>query len=140
MHEIVLPKFDKEYTEACVIEGEDLLTVRPEERGGTHNLFVNKDNLTTRKCGPQLVEEGSVVLCQSFFQSIGEEEWTDMHENVKEVCRNIGVKKAEHRIAVMGMLAWRKSEKRDVRAPLKKKVLAPRGTVGYLERLIFTEQ
>ena len=27
VHEIVLPEFDKENTEACVIEGEDVLTL-----------------------------------------------------------------------------------------------------------------
>ena len=32
VHDSVLPKFDKEYTEACVIEYEEDLTLRPEER------------------------------------------------------------------------------------------------------------
>ena len=29
VHEIVLPEFDREYTEACVIEGEEVLTLHP---------------------------------------------------------------------------------------------------------------
>ena len=31
VHEIVLPKFDKEYKEACVTEGGEVLTLCPEE-------------------------------------------------------------------------------------------------------------
>ena len=40
VHEIVFPKFDKEYTEACVIEGEEVQTLRLEERG-THKLVLH---------------------------------------------------------------------------------------------------
>ena len=53
------------------------------------------------------MEEDLVVLCQALYQSIGEEEWSGMHESLKEV----GVKKAGRRIAALGNLAWRKSEK-----------------------------
>ena len=42
VHEIVLPKFDKEYTEACVIEGEDVLTLRFEEKRNRETLCKHK--------------------------------------------------------------------------------------------------
>ena len=42
VHETVSPKFDKECTEASVIEEEEVLTLRPEERG-TQQLFVSTD-------------------------------------------------------------------------------------------------
>ena len=44
VHEIVFLKFDKEYTEACVFEGEEVLTLRAEERG-TQKLLKNRDHL-----------------------------------------------------------------------------------------------
>ena len=55
------------------------------------------------------MEEDRVVLCQALYQSIGEEEWTEMHERKKEVFRNIGVKKAGQIIAGLGKVAWRKT-------------------------------
>ena len=38
------------------------------------------------------MEEDWVVLCQALYQSTGEEEWTEMHERFKELCKKIGVK------------------------------------------------
>ena len=43
------------------------------------------------------MEEDWVVLCQALYQSIGKEEWSDMHHSFfkkKEGCKNIGVQKA----------------------------------------------
>ena len=48
VHEIVSPKFDKQYTEACVIEGEDIPTLRSEQRG-TQKLFVNTEKIPKGK-------------------------------------------------------------------------------------------
>ena len=103
LHEIVLP-------EACVIEGVEVLTLRPEERG-TQKLFVNTDKIPKEKWEPPLTDEGGVVLCQALYPSIGEEAWTELHERFKEVCRKIGVKKAGRRIAGLSKVVWRKTEK-----------------------------
>ena len=51
------------------------------------------------------MDDDWVVLCQALYHSIGEEEWTGMHDNVTEVCRKIGVKKAEQRVAGLA-LVW----------------------------------
>ena len=81
VREIVLPKVDKEYTEACVIEGEDALTrrLKREELEKKKN-FVNTEQIPRGKWGPPFMEEDWVVLCQALYHSIGEEEWTGMHE------------------------------------------------------------
>ena len=52
-----------------------------------------------------------VVLCQALCKSSGEEEWTDMFEKLREVCRKIGVKNAGQRMAGLGKVAWRKTER-----------------------------
>ena len=44
VYEIVFPKFDKEHTEACVIEGEEVLTLRPEDRGTPTQIKSSKKN------------------------------------------------------------------------------------------------
>ena len=44
VREIVLPKFDVEYAEACLIEGEDALTLRLEEKKNTETLRKHKAN------------------------------------------------------------------------------------------------
>ena len=53
-------------------------------------------------------QEDWVVLRQALYQSIGEEEWTDMHERFKEACRKIGVKKNGQKDDGLGKVAWRK--------------------------------
>ena len=40
-----------------------------------------------------------------------------MHDDLKKVSKNIGVKKAGHRIAGLGKLAWRKSAKETFFSP-----------------------
>ena len=42
---------------------------------------------------------------------LGKKTWSDMHESVKEVCNKIEVKEAGQRIAGLGELAWRKSDR-----------------------------
>ena len=71
MHEIVLPKFHKEYREACVIEGEEVLTLRFGEREEHGNSFFNTGNFSKGKWVSPLMEEDWVVLCQVLCQSIG---------------------------------------------------------------------
>ena len=51
------------------------------------------------------------MFARRFYQSIGEEEWSCMHESLNEVCEKIGVKMAGHRISGLGNLARRKQEK-----------------------------
>ena len=99
VHDIVLPEFDKEYPEACVIEGEEVLTLRPEERG-TQKLFVNTKQIPRGIWGPPLMEEDWVVLCQALYQSIGEEERFGMHF--------LEVRMAGRVINGLDNLAWRK--------------------------------
>ena len=50
-----------------------------------------------------------VVLCQALCKSSGEEEWTDMFEKLREVCKKIGVKNDGQRMAGLGKVAWRKN-------------------------------
>ena len=66
VHEIVFPEFDTEYAEACVIEGEEVLTLRPEERG-TQKLFVNPNKRPEEKWAPLLMDEDWVVLYQALY-------------------------------------------------------------------------
>ena len=84
VHEAVLPKFSEEYKDAMVIEGDEVLIVRPEERG-TQNILVNTDKIPRGKWRPLSMFEDWVVLCQALYQSGGEEELTEMHEKSKEV-------------------------------------------------------
>ena len=62
-----------------------------------------------RKMETPLMEEDWVVLCHALCQSIGEEARSDMV--------NIGVKKAGQRLAGMGKLAWRESDKEPFFSP-----------------------
>ena len=60
------------------------------------------------------MEKDSVVLCQALYQAIGEEEWTDMHEQLEEVWRTIGVKKRVRKWLVgLGKLACRNFEREE---------------------------
>ena len=79
--EVALQSFNKEvYKDAEVIEGEEVMTPRLEEKG-TQKPFINTS-------GPPLMEEDGVVLCQALFQSIKEE---------VEVDRKMGVTSAGQR-------------------------------------------
>ena len=60
---------------------------------------------------PTLDTGGTVMLCQALYQSIKEEEWTEMHETSKDVTEMIGVKKAGQKVAGVGEVAWRKTSK-----------------------------
>ena len=87
------------------------------------------------------MEEDWVVLCHRLlFQSIKEEEWTEMHETLKEVTRRIGVKKDGQRIAGLGRLAWRNLWKESflsqdgTRAGLQEKFGTARKPLEHLER------
>ena len=42
VHDVVVPKFSREYKHALVSEEEEVLTLRPEERG-TQTFFVTTD-------------------------------------------------------------------------------------------------
>ena len=60
-------------------------------------MFVNTEKIPEGKWRPPLMDEDWVVLCQALHLSIEEEEGVEMHEKLKEVCTNIGVKKAGQR-------------------------------------------
>ena len=85
---------------AYVTEGEEVLTLRPEERG-TQKLFVPHKYNSKRKWEPSLMEWCCVKRCTN-------QEWTDMFERLREVSRKIGVKNAGQRMAGLGKVAWRK--------------------------------
>ena len=51
-----------------------------------------------------------MVLCQALYKSSGEEEWTELHEQVKSLQKKIGVKKAGQSVAGLGKVAWRKTQ------------------------------
>ena len=85
---------------AYVTEGEEVLTLRPEERG-TQKLFVPHKYDSKRKWEPSLMEWCCVKRCTN-------QEWTDMFERLREVSRKIGVKNAGQRMAGLGKVAWRK--------------------------------
>ena len=88
---------------AYVTEGEEVLTLRPEERG-TQKLFVPHKYNSKRKWEPSLMEWCCVKRCTN-------QEWTDMFERLREVSRKIGVKNAGQRMAGLGKVAWRKTER-----------------------------
>ena len=88
---------------AYVTEGEEVLTLRPEERG-TQKLFVPHKYNSKRKWEPSLMEWCCVKRCAN-------QEWTDMFERLREVSRKIGVKNAGQRMAGLGKVAWRKTER-----------------------------
>ena len=54
--------------------------LRPEEQD-SQTLFVDTRRIPTEKCGPPLMEEDWVVLCQALTRSIRAEEWTEMQDN-----------------------------------------------------------
>ena len=60
VHEIVFPKLDKKYIVACVIEGEKVLPLRPEERG-TQILFGTTYQFPRTTWGPPLMDWGRRV-------------------------------------------------------------------------------
>ena len=85
VHDTVLPKVDNEYTEACVFEGEEVLTLRPKNEEHRNSSLSQKNPLVNWE--PPLLNEDWVVLCQALYQSIGEEEWTEVHGKVQEAYR-----------------------------------------------------
>ena len=54
------------------------------------------------------MEENWVVLCQAFYQAVAEGEWRDMHEQPKEVSKNIDVQQSGYKVSDLGNLAYRK--------------------------------
>ena len=84
-------------------EGEDVLTLRLAEQG-TQQMFVDTSKIPR--------EEGGRRSWKSTGQcSIREEEWNEMHEKLKEVSKNFGVKNTGQKAAGLRTLAWRKSLK-----------------------------
>ena len=86
----VLPSF-RWYGDAKAIQGEEVMTLRPEAQG-TRKLTVPRRR-SQRTWGPPLMEEDWVVLCQAPYQSINEGEWTEMREKLKEVTKKCGLKR-----------------------------------------------
>ena len=85
------PSFSKDvHIQAVVIEGGEATTLHPEEQG-TKQLFVNRSKIPKEKWRPALMEENWVVLCQAVNQSIKEKEWKEMHDELTEVSKKIGV-------------------------------------------------
>ena len=66
---VALPSFDQVvYRHAEVIEGEEVVTLRPEEQG-TQTLFVKASKNPMGNMGTAHDGGGLVVLCQALFQS-----------------------------------------------------------------------
>ena len=65
------------------------------------------------------MEEDSIGLVQAVFQSIKEEERTDMHVLLKDISKKIGEEKAAQKVAGLGKLAWRKTLREDFFSPRK---------------------
>ena len=98
VRDVVFPKFDKEFTEACVIEFEALLFALLREE---HRSSLQTQSTFSEETGPPLMEEDCFVfLCRSLYQPIAEEKWSGMH-----------------RIADLGKLAWRRSDKEPFFSP-----------------------
>ena len=126
--------FDKDHTEACVLEGEDVL-----DEKGTQKLFGNRRNHRGKR-SPPLMEEDWVVLCYTLYHSTEEEEWSDLHESLKEVCKKMGVKKDGQRIAELGRLGMAHirqgtffSPKKRLASCLQQDVRTSRGPLRGLE-------
>ena len=64
---MVVPKFSEVCKHAVVIEGEEVLTLRPQERG-TQKFFVTTDKIPDGKWRPPLMDEDWVALCESLYQ------------------------------------------------------------------------
>ena len=58
------------------------------------NSFEDRSNSHTKKRRRFLTEEDRTVVSQSMYHSIGEEEWSDIHQRLTEVCNKIGFMKA----------------------------------------------
>ena len=56
------------------------------------------------------MQEGWVLLRQPLYQSIKQEESIDLHEQLKDVTRKIGVQKAGREVARLGHVAWKTSK------------------------------
>ena len=98
--EIVLPNFDKEYTQACVIQGEEVLTLRFGE-GDTETLCIHSSNSQDQMLSP-FIEKNWLVLCQALNQSFSS--MSDMHGSLDGLCKKIVVKKARRSIVGLGKL------------------------------------
>ena len=118
MHEVVLPKFDKDYTEACVIAGGDVLTLRF-EGSGTLMLFVNTAQNSQRTMGTALDGRRlGFVLPRAVPIDCGR----SMVQHARKFGRRVqkmGVEKAGHRIAGLGKLACSKAEREPFFSPKK---------------------
>ena len=83
VHKVVLPHFNKEVYTAAGVNGDEELIILPLKDQGTQKRFVNTSKMQKEMWRPPLMKEDWVVLCQAPYQSIKEEEWIDMHEQLK---------------------------------------------------------
>ena len=59
------------------------------------NMLVN----TKGKWKPPLMDEDWVVLCQALYQSLGEQEWIEMHTKLKRSVQNDWSKESGQKVA-----------------------------------------
>ena len=83
------------------------------------------------------MEEYWIGLFQVVYQSIKEEEWTDMHVLLKDISKKIGVEKAAQKGARLGKLAWRKTLGEDFFPPRKSRSASSRQEVCAASASIF---
>ena len=77
-------------------------------------MFANTGKIPRETWRPLWMKEDWVVLCQDLYQAIGEEESTEIHELLKEVCENIGVKETVQNVAGLGKVAWRQTQEEPI--------------------------
>ena len=63
-----------------------------------------------------------MAICQALYQGIEAADWSEMHEQLEEVSKCIGVKKARQRVASLGKLACTVGAGRGTQLLLRKTV------------------
>ena len=74
--------------ETVVMEGAEELTLRAEEQGTLEHLCQYIENTEKKKWRPP---------CKHYINQSKEKEWIKMHEKLKEVCKQIGVRRSARR-------------------------------------------
>ena len=87
------PKVPEGCLEATVRENSDELTLRAEEVG-TLKTYINVNHIEEERWGHPLVDYDWYAFCQALHEGIEGEDWGDMYEAYKEMCR-AGVKKPQ---------------------------------------------
>ena len=82
-----------------MVEGDSVFV--DSSQGGTRerkSCLSDTSKIPATQLGDSLMNEDWVLLCQALYLAVSVGEWRDMHEKLKEVSKQIGVKKAEQKV------------------------------------------